>query len=163
MAQDIYEGRCKDCFNKRPALTVLTGITLMNPVMPGMELCEECTSKRREEVAASKPARPIGIPFDHDDCDWHAVKPVTLKWKDNRSSPIIVEIKVRVPKDPSPQSENGGEVRMRIDDNQYWTYVDHFDFIVPGRNLEWCLRAARSSTRTVLGRQFPPEMEVVLD
>lgn len=161
MAEDIYEGRCRDCFNKKPGLRELTDPSLAEPFVAGMKLCLECHAAREEEKAAGKQIRPIGISPDNNGM-WVDLPPVTLIWSQGRTgNPIIVQAKVRrqKPEVTAPTENDGGDVVMKIGDNQCWVMASFMDLETP--NIALNPEAyALSAVRTALRQRFSPTMVI---
>ena len=64
MSEHIWQGRCRDCYNKNANLQPLNDKRLMQPAVLGMVLCPTCMKARQDDFVNGETIRPIGIPQD---------------------------------------------------------------------------------------------------
>lgn len=167
MAQDIYAGFCRDCFNKRDGLRVLEDTNLCQGWPLDRELCPECYEAREREQRDGAPLRPLGIPRDVPNTVWLDIKPPVTLIHRNGSSPhnpaIITKMKIRLPKTRADVSHHTlAEVRMCIGDDPHWVGVGAIDLTIP-KLLANPAGYARSSVRMHLERLFGPDWRIMDD
>jgi hypothetical protein len=158
MSEDIYEGRCRDCFDKFPKMEILNDARLADPFVPGMCLCRLCLGGRVADYVQSEPIRPIGIPPTITTASWVDLEPIIVEF-DRGKIKMTVDVRFRMPNIPSPTIEDGGEVRMRLGENLYWDAGEHLGG--RGGTLESLRPLIMSGARFMLHYRFQPIGKVI--
>ena len=105
MSVRIWEGRCEDCYEKKP-LEVCSDHRII-PAELSAELCGECIS-RRKALGDKGPSMPIGLILHES-------------WQDLKTLQMVVAGKViTVFVKYYPSDQHGGLVRLRVDGQPKW-------------------------------------------
>ncbi len=108
--------RCSDCCN--PCLGQL-GFKHWGPLVPiGSvgKFCTACVESRNRDYLAGKEPRPVGIPTDIANAEWIDLEEICIGHE-----PVLhVQVKYRRPVAFTPCIDDGGEVRFKIQGNDYW-------------------------------------------
>jgi hypothetical protein len=101
----------------------------MNPFVNGVMLCEQCIDHRLSDFDNKRPIRPIGIPsIDETRSAWFDLGVLTLESIYNNYTSVVInnkQVKVilRMPRVVRPTEQDGGEIRVLIDDEVCWRMV----------------------------------------
>jgi len=162
MSVDTAQGRCRDCFARSDALTLVEdfqSLGLPRTKIP-IHFCPKCLEARHTELVASLPVREIGIPADKPNCAWMDLPPVTLRGRTTGIKDLTVLSRFRKPAVEDPTDADGGEVRMKIGDNNWWDAPGDIDITLPpfaGIRGPLC---ALSNVKGKLRRLFHPHMGI---
>jgi hypothetical protein len=150
MSQEIWAGRCRDCFNDGAPLLELTEPNLAKPFVSGFCLCQQCHDSRMEDFRLGKEPRSIGIPSDVTSASWFDLEDIRIEFP--HDPVIMVKVRVRLPNDRC--SIDGGEVRMRIGTNQWWEPSEILDLETLGCDPNRLKSFALSGARMALHYRF---------
>jgi hypothetical protein len=110
----IWEGRCEDCFGKKPGLCRCP--TELLP--PGLiaELCPECVDQRRRNAQEGKASYEVGLP---PSWGWVAVPQMTVS---------VTEKVINIDVKRSTRGENAAIVRLRFEGQKKWMAAGAFGY-----------------------------------